>query len=457
MAKRVLLAVTGCCFCAWQTQGGAAVGWRTDGSGKYLAATPPTKWSADENVVWKTPMPSWSNSTPVIVADRIFVCSEPTTLVCVSLKDGRILWQKTNEYMEMLTAQERAKAQADLKKAEQIIKQIKPIKKELKEVKDKLKKSPDNEQLKTRAGQLKKQIGALEATLEPLAKYRLPGTHGSNGYSTCTPVSDGKHVCVLFGTGTAGCYDLEGNRKWIKFIEKPTEGWGHSASPAIVGDKLLVHMNKHLRALAVGDGKILWEAKVKVNWGTPLYTKVGKVDVVITPLGDIVRVSDGQVLAKGLAKLDYCSAIVNDDVVYFIQRGGKAFRLASVNPGTLTAKALWETKPKKERYYASPIYHEGLIYAIMQKNVFSVIDAATGEIVYDKKLDLGKGIVFPSIALAGRYLFVSTDNGTTIVLKPGREYKEVSKNRLEKFRSCPVFLGKRMYIRGYRHLYCIGK
>ena len=67
------------------------VGWRTDWTGKYPDAEPPTKWSATDGVVWKTAMPSWSNSTPIIVGEKLFVCSEPSTLVCVNLADGKIL------------------------------------------------------------------------------------------------------------------------------------------------------------------------------------------------------------------------------------------------------------------------------------------------------------------------------------------------------------------------------
>ena len=67
------------------------VGWRTDGTGRYPDADPPITWSAQENVVWKTPMPDWSNATPVVVGDRIFVCSEPADLICVRAADGT-LW-----------------------------------------------------------------------------------------------------------------------------------------------------------------------------------------------------------------------------------------------------------------------------------------------------------------------------------------------------------------------------
>ena len=55
-------------------------GWRTDGTGRYPDAKPPVTFAPGENVVWATPLPSWSNASPVLVEDRIFVCAEPDTL-----------------------------------------------------------------------------------------------------------------------------------------------------------------------------------------------------------------------------------------------------------------------------------------------------------------------------------------------------------------------------------------
>ena len=70
---------------------------------------------------------------------------------------------------------------------------------------------------------------------------------------------------------------------------------------------------------------------------------------------------------------------------------------------------------------------------------------------------MGRGSTYPSISLAGPYLFVSSDNGTTVVVQPGREYKELARNKLEAFRSSLVFEGKRVYIRTEKNLYCIGE
>ena len=178
--------------------------------------------------------------------------------------------------------------------------------------------------------------------------------------------------------------------------------------------------------------------------------------MVVTCFGSVVRVSDGKVLAHKLGKLEYASPLICDDVAYFIQNGGKAVRLSAGAEETVQAEPLWTTAPPKDRYYASPVIHDGLIYGITQKSVLSIIDATTGAVLSSEKLDLG-GTVFPSLALAGGMLFVSSDNGKTLVLKPGRTVEQVAVNALERFRASPVFDGKRLYIRGLKTLYCIGQ
>ncbi len=385
----------------WAAAAGAdtPAGWRTDGTGRYPAATPATKWSATENVIWKTPMPGRSNSTPVIAGDRFFVCSERTTLVCVNLADGKILWQKTNDYADAMTPEQRL-------------------------------------------------------TL----KENLPPAHDVNGYSSPTPVTNGRNVYVLFGTGTVACYDLDGNRKWIKFVEKAektTENWGHSSSPLLVGDNLVVHI-VDLVALNAETGEVRWRQTCQASLGSPAYAKVGDTDVVITPQGDIFKMADGSVLARGAATLEFCTPVIQDGVAYFIEHGGKAVKLPDRTAPEFKPQVLWETKPAKERYFASPVCHDGLIYAIQQRSLLSVIDAATGQVVYEQKLNMD-GTVFTSPAFAGGHVFASDERGMTVVFKPGRKYEEVSRNSLEPLRSSPVFAGKRMYVRGLQNLYCIGQ
>ena len=447
----------------------AAVGWRTDGTGRYPAADPVTEWSAEKNVVWKTPLAKWSNATPVIVGDRLFVCAETETLVCLNLADGNVLWQRANPLIGVLPAEQRAEAEQQAKRYDQVQKKLKPLRAEMGKLnrrnaalKKKLKKAPDDQNLKNevadlkkKIGELKKQMSPLQKTLGGLAKYRRPGVNATNGYSSSTPASDGRNVYVVFATGVAACYDLDGKRKWARFIEKPRIGDGHCASPLLAGDKLLVHF-VNMVALDKQTGRTVWTAKSGARFGSPVLTKIGGVGVVVTAGGDFIRVSDGKVLAKKQSVLTYNAPIVHEGVAYFIQHGGKGLQLPAEAADKLETKALWTTKPKKDRYYASPLLHDGLLYAVTQTGQLSAIDAKTGKVVYTQALKLG-GTAYPSIALAGKYIFVSSDNGVTAVLDPGRAYKEIARNKLEMFRSSPVFHGKRMYIRAYKHVYCIGQ
>jgi outer membrane protein assembly factor BamB len=416
-------------------------------------------------------MPDWSNSSPVVVSDRLFVCAEPTTLVAVDTKDGKILWQKTNTYLDVLSEEEAAKAREDEAKAQQLAKEKQRIEAEIQKLQKELQAGPnvldDPDQaeekrkgIEDKVKGLKEQVSKLQAQAETFSKYKLPATHPVNGYSSPTPVTDGKVVCVVFGTGVASSYDLEGNRKWAKMLLKPPQEWGHSASPLLVGDRFLAHIGDHLIALNKENGEELWRTPARVGWGSAIGTRVGHEDVVVTPDGDILRVRDGRKIAAGIGSLTYNAPVANSGIVYFVdgERTSLALRLPQEAADSIRPEVLWSVKDTiaKERYYASPVALGGVIYGIMQRNVLSALDAATGERVYDRNMDLGGGTVFPSITAAGNYLFVSSDSGTTIVLEAGREYKEVAANHLEAFRSCPVFVGDRIYIRAHKTLYCIG-
>ena len=82
----------------------------------------------------------------------------------------------------------------------------------------------------------------------------------------------------------------------------------------------------------------------------------------------------------------------------------------------------------------------------------TVMDSKTGATIYDKELDFpgkGKGTMFTTdFALAGKYVYMTCSglqDGMTIVIEAGPEYKEVVRNQLERFTATPIFSGKRMY------------
>lgn len=438
------------------------IGWRTDGTGQYPRAQPPREWALDKNVVWSTKLPAGSVASPIIVGERIFVCSEPCMLICVSKADGKILWQKENSYQELVIPEElkpkieaERKADDELKSRQGVISAQHNVVKKMLAAGDIAKEEADK-----KSAELKAQLDDLEAQRKKLTlanRYREPGKNSVGGFAQCTPVCDRRQVFVGFGNGLVACYDLAGERRWLRLVEHSTAPYGQGASPVLAGGKLLVHF-ADLVALDLEDGTERWRTKLSPNHGTSIAVKIAGDDAIVHPTGALIRASDGKVLAEKLGSSGPNSPIVHDGIVYTFAGEGRAARLPTEFPVATKSEELWKARLKGGGYwFSSPILHEGLLYGLSAQGILNVVDAVTGKTAYEQRLDLGQGEVYPSVTLAGGLLFISSDSGVTLVLEPGREYREVSRNTLEPFRSTPVFEGKRMYVRTLKNLFCIGE
>src|SRR5262245_22715834 len=160
----------------------------------------------------------------------------------------------------------------------------------------------------------------------------------SAGNSAATPVSDGKHVGVLFGNGVAAAYDLEGKRLWGRHVESSGVGFGHSASPLLIGGKLIVHV-KDMVALDVATGKESWRTPLQASHASPVAMKLGKEDVIVSPAGALVRASDGKVLAKGGFRSSDNSPVVQGNKIFVLGRG--AFEASQDKEGEVKVTSLW--------------------------------------------------------------------------------------------------------------------
>lgn len=440
---------------------GATLGWRMDGNGAFPDADPPLEWSTSRDVAWATPMPSWSNASPVLVQDRVLVASEPDRLLCVRKSDGALLWERANPLADAIPAPSPRPAMLDAMTATaKTAAALGEEERELTRLRHELRRAPDETALQSRIEALAAQVAKTRHLLGSLLIAKPEGVTEATGFSSPTPVTDGKVVYALFGTGVAASYDADGRRRWIRYLDHSQVGDGAASSPVLVGDTLVVSINE-LMGLDAATGAVRWRAPVPYRPGTPAAVRIGDVDVVVTPTGHCVRVADGEILASGIGNLDFASPVVQDGVLYMIAQPSRAFRIPTALTEPLAFEPLWSARVKGERYYASPLVAGGLVYAITRGQILNVLDAASGELVYATRLKLGwagaSDSVFSSPTLGGGHVFVSGFSGTTAVVPLGRTFAQVASNELEKFRSCPVFEGSRIYVRGATKLWCLAK
>jgi outer membrane protein assembly factor BamB len=136
----------------------------------------------------------------------------------------------------------------------------------------------------------------------------------------------------------------------------------------------------------------------------------------------------------------------------------QAIRLGGTGDVT-RSHLVWEVVRKGHRDVSSPILWEDLIYAVDSKGFLTCQEAKTGQVVYNERV--GDRALASPVEIGGKLLLV-LDNGTALVLQPGREFKVLHKNVLGDgkaldFAASPAIACDRLYLRSQSRLYCIGE
>ena len=78
--------------------------WRgPQGTGVSSERNLPLRWSTNENVRWRVPLPERGNSTPIVWDQRVFITQAEgsrRTVRCLNRDDGKLLWQSGVTYPE---------------------------------------------------------------------------------------------------------------------------------------------------------------------------------------------------------------------------------------------------------------------------------------------------------------------------------------------------------------------
>ena len=384
-----------------------------NGQGVSSEKNLPVSWSADENVVWKSSIPGKGWSSPIVFGDYLFLTTATEDgvscrVICVNREDGSIAWNQ--------------------------------------------------EVHRQQTGPMRKQ----------------------NSYATPTPVTDGQHVYTVFYDGTVIAVDFSGNIVWKNNEVKFFSLHGLGASPIVANGLLIMPFdgsssddaqvgwkqpweNAVILALDTKDGSVRWKGKrgeSRVGHVTPIL--VNDETQVVSAGGDRVQGFDAisgeriwSVYSQGEGVTP--SPVVGNGLI-FTSSGFEAPTLRAIRVGgqgdVTRTHIAWEQK-KGVAALPSLLYVEPFLYSISRDNILYCIEGTTGEIVWRERLS---GNQWASPVYADGRIYILSEDGVTLVLRPGETYKEITQNDIGEtcFASMAVSDGN-FYIRSAEHLYCIGQ
>lgn len=414
---------------------------------------PPVTWSETEHVKWKVKTPGFGSSTPIVWEDQVFVLTAvpnrpsggapvPPAPAAEPPPGGGAPEQPGG----------RRRGPGGGRRAEQPSAPYQFLVLSL-----------DRKTGKTRWQQT--------------AREEVPheGHHHDHGFASASPVTDGEHLYVSFGSRGLYCYDLQGNRKWdVDLGDMQTRNaFGEGTSPALHGNTVVINWDHEgadfIVALDKRTGKELWRQtrEEPTSWATPLIIEnEGKTQVIVSATNRI----RGYDLATG-APMWECGGMttnviptpVSDAGVLYATSGFRgssllAIRLGKTGDLTDSEAIVWK-HGKGTPYVPSPLLTGGRLYFFAGNDAtLSCFQAATGKSLFAMERVAGLGGVYASpVAAAGRVYLVGRE-GKTVVINDSDTLQVVATNTLEdRFDASAAIAGSEIFLRGHDHVYCLAE
>src|SRR5262244_3094961 len=316
-----------------------------------------------------------------------------------------------------------------------------------------------------RAVSVDRNTGAILQNIE-VFRLKSPGQINSkNSYASPTPILEGDRVYVHFGAYGTACLNQSGEIVWKTRVEYDNGQHGSGGSPVIYDDLLIVSCDgqesQFVVALDKTTGKVRWK-KFREGYQaytTPLVVRLPAGDQVISP-GAYRAIAYEPRTGKEIWQVRYGDGFSNvPRPVYgaglvFICTGFQQPSLLAVRldgRGDVSKKQIVWTLKRGAPLTPSPLLVGDELYVITDNGIATCMDASTGKEHWKSRVG-GNHSASPIFA-DGRIYFLS-EEGESVVIAPGKEFKVLAKNELdgETLASMAVSGGS-IFIRSRTHLY----
>lgn len=376
----------------------------------------PTRWSATDHVKWKVDLPEPGNSTPIVVAGKVFLTQavgDQRLLMCFDRQDGRLLWQKgvTSSEEESTHKTNPYCSSSPVSDGERVIVSF----------------ASD---------------GLFCYDLEGTERWRRTdlGRQVHIWGAGTSPVIQGDLCLLNFGPG-ATTYLLAVNKRTGETLWRHDEDTGYNRPRREGGNPTFIG-----------------------SWSTPVVARLDGRDQVLMSWPRRLAAYDpasGKELwtCAGLNALVYTSPLVSPDgiVVAMGGYGGQSLAIRPTGTGDLTPQRLWHL-PKTKQRIGSGVIHEGHLYIHNDPGTAECYDLKTGRVVWEERLQgtVATGQNWSSVMLADGLCYTLTQGGDGFVFKASPQFELVAVNPLgERSNSSVVPSDGELFIRTHQALRCI--
>jgi outer membrane protein assembly factor BamB len=163
----------------------------------------------------------------------------------------------------------------------------------------------------------------------------------------------------------------------------------------------------------------------------------------------------------GLVDLDDDERLNEREWEFFRARRSSHNTTVAIRPGSgtgdVTEEALRWSYEKGVPVVSSPLLYEGLVYTIKDGGILTALDAETGRVVKQARVDGAVDKYYSSPVAAGGRIYLLSEGGTVSVLEPGADWTLLSSSELgEPCYATPAVGGDTLYVRTLEHLYAFG-
>lgn len=383
--------------------------WRgPEGQGHAHTTGLPLHWSETNNVTWKTPIPGRGWSSPVIESNQIWMTTAFESPAKPEDVERRLKADTGKQPLTVL------------------------------------------EEVRLHAVCVDKATGRLLHNIELLRVREPQWVHQLNSYASPTPVIGGGRLYCHFGAFGTACVDTgTGRVLWTNREHEIMHENGPGSTPMLWRDLLIFHCDgsdvQYIAALDKRSGKTVWKTarsgemnknpQLKKSYGTPLVVEIQGKPQLMSPAADWLYAYDpatGRELSKmsyGALGFSISARPVTGHGLIYMSTGFMRPELLAIRADSAAGPEIAWRFGKGVPNVPSPLLVGDELYFVSDAGgMVTCLDARTGAEQYRERLG---GNFSASPVFADGKIYISSREGRTSVLAPGRSFKRLAENQLD--------------------------